>query len=153
VSFTTPVRCGSRSAGRLAEWGVPGTGVARSRSPEWSPRWVEVSTDTAVDRAVLRHAARLVRLRPDLNVDDIHPDAVSPTDPATTTGSLVNVVAWVVPVTCRAAWATPAARELRRPGQSGEIGMINSRMKWIVSFFAAMLRPGMCGHSWKDLPV
>jgi hypothetical protein len=49
----------------------PGREVSEARLTGVEPVVVEVSADVAIDSGVLRHAARLVRLRPDLSVADL----------------------------------------------------------------------------------
>jgi len=49
----------------------PGREVSEARLTGVEPVVVEVSADVAIDNGVLRHAARLVRLRPDLSVADL----------------------------------------------------------------------------------
>jgi ATP-dependent DNA ligase len=51
--------------------GWPGRDVIEAPLTGIEPVVVEVSADVAIDNGVLRHAARLVRLRPDLSPDDL----------------------------------------------------------------------------------
>lgn len=54
--------------------GWPGRDLGQARLTGVEPLVVEVSADVAVDHGVLRHAARLVRLRPDLRPEDLDVD-------------------------------------------------------------------------------
>jgi hypothetical protein len=49
----------------------PGREISDAPMTGIEPVVVEVSADVAIDNGVLRHGARLQRLRPDVSVDDL----------------------------------------------------------------------------------